>query len=48
MKHFMELTGLSHTIATKELREFADDKTSGITYIGRLAGKVYVKQTQEE
>ena len=46
--NYMELTGLSHTIAAKELREFADEPTSGITSIGRFAGKVYVKQTQEE
>ena len=48
VKNYMELTGLSHTIASRELREFANDATSGITYIGRMAGKVYVKRMQEE
>ena len=48
VKHYMELTGLSHTVAAKELCEFGDDVASGITSIGRFAGKVYVKRVQEE
>ena len=48
VKHYMELTGLSHTAAAKELCEFEDDATSGITSIGRFAGKVYIKRPQEE
>ena len=48
VKHYMELTGLSHTVAAKELCEFGDDAASGITSIGRFAGKVYVKRVQEE
>lgn len=48
VKNYMELTGLSHTIAARELREFAGNATSGIASIGRLAGKVYVKRMQEE
>ena len=44
VKHYMELTGLSHTVAAKELREFENDAASGIASIGRLAGKVYVRQ----
>ena len=47
VKNYMELTGLSHTVAAKELREFENDATSGITSIGRLAGKVYVRRMEE-
>ena len=47
VKHYMELTGLSHTVAAKELCEFERDAASGITSIGRFAGKVYVKRVQE-
>ena len=47
VKNYMELTGLSHTIAAKELREFENDAASGITSIGRLAGKVYVRRMEE-
>lgn len=47
VKHYMELTGLSHTVAAKELREFEHDVASGITSIGRLAGKVYVRRMEE-
>ena len=47
VKHYMELTGLSHTVAAKELREFENDAASGITSIGRLAGKVYVRRMEE-
>ena len=48
VKNYMELTGLSHTVAAKELREFEKDAASGITSIGRLAGKVYVRRMMEE
>ena len=47
VKDYMELTGLSHTVAAKELREFEHDAASGITSIGRLAGKVYVRHLEE-
>ena len=47
VKNYMELIGLSHTVAAKELREFENDATSGITSIGRLAGKVYVRRMEE-
>ena len=47
VKDYMELTGLSHTVAAKELREFEHDAASGITSIGRLAGKVYVRRIEE-
>lgn len=47
VKHYMELTGLSHTVAVKELREFERDASSGITSIGRLASKVYVRRMEE-
>lgn len=47
VKHYMELTGLSHTVAAKELCEFEHDAESGITSIGRLAGKVYVRRIEE-
>ena len=44
VKHYMELTELSHTVAAKELREFEHDATSDISSIGRFAGKVYVRR----
>ena len=47
VKDYMDLTGLSHTVAAKELREFENDTASGITSIGRLAGKVYVRRMEE-
>ena len=47
VKDYVELTGLSHTVAAKELREFEHDAASGITSIGRLAGKVYVRRMEE-
>lgn len=47
VKDYMELTSLSHTVAAKELREFEHDAASGITSIGRLAGKVYVRRLAE-
>ena len=47
VKNYVELTGLSHTVAAKELREFEHDAASGITSIGRLAGKVYVRRMEE-
>ena len=47
VKDYMEISGLSHTVAAKELREFENDATSGITSIGRLAGKVYVRRMEE-
>ena len=47
VKDYMELTSLSHTVAAKELREFEHDASSGITSIGRLAGKVYVRRLEE-
>ena len=48
VKNYMELTGLSHTVAAKELRGFEHAAVSGITSIGRLAGKVYVRRMMEE
>ena len=40
---YMNLTGLSRTKATLELKEFRQDTSSGITFIGRGSAKVYVK-----
>ena len=40
---YMELTGLSRTKAAMELKEFRQDASSGITFIGRGSAKVYVK-----
>ena len=40
---YMELTGLSRTQATLELKEFRQDTSSGITFVGRGSAKVYVK-----
>ena len=44
---YMELTGLSRTKATLELKEFRQDLSSGITFIGRGSAKVYVKASEE-
>ena len=41
---YMALTGLSHTSAALELKEFRQDPTSGIDFIGRGSAKVYVKR----
>ena len=41
---YMELTGLSRTTATLELKAFRQDPTSGISFIGRGSNKVYVKK----
>ena len=41
---YMELTGLSRTKATLELKEFRQDASSGITFIGKGSAKVYVKK----
>ena len=40
---YMELTGLSRTKAAMEVKEFRQDASSGITFIGRGSAKVYVK-----
>ena len=40
---YMNLTKLSRTKATLELKEFRQDASSGITCIGRGSAKVYVK-----
>lgn len=45
---YMELTGLSRTTATMELKAFRQDPTSGITFVGRGSNKVYVKKGGEE
>ena len=45
---YMELTGLSRTKATLELKEFRQDVSSGITFIGQGSAKVYVKASEEK
>jgi hypothetical protein len=45
---YVEMTGLSRSVATKELIEFRRDASSGISFIGRGNHKVYVKRTDEE
>ena len=45
---YMELTDLSRTKATLELKEFRQDLSSGITFIGRGSAKVYVKASEEK
>ena len=45
---YMELTGLSRTTATLELKAFRQDPASGITFVGRGSNKVYVKKTVGE
>ena len=44
---YVEMTGLSRSVATKELIEFRRDASSGISFIGRGNHKVYVKRTDE-
>ena len=44
---YMELTGLSRTKAAMELKEFRQDASSGITFVGRGSAKVYVKAPEE-
>ena len=44
---YMELTGLSRTTATLELKAFRQDPSSGITFVGRGSSKVYVKRVTE-
>jgi len=41
---YVNLTGLSQTAARMELKEFRQDPTSGIDFIGRGSAKVYVKK----
>jgi len=43
---YMELTGLSRTKATLELKEFRQDTSTGITFVGRRSTIVYVKITE--
>ena len=40
---YVELTGISRTKATLELKEFSEDASSGITTLGRGSAKVYIK-----
>ena len=40
---YMQLTGLSRTTATMELKAFRQDPASGIAFVGRGSQKVYVK-----
>jgi hypothetical protein len=47
VRHYMMLTGLSHTKAADELKKYESNPTSGITSVGRLAGKVYVKNKEK-
>ena len=42
---YMELTGLSRTVATMELKAFRQDPNSGVDFIGRGSAKVYVKKS---
>ena len=44
---YVGITGLSRTAATLELKEFRQDPTSGIGFIGRGSAKVYVKKAKE-
>ncbi|MBP3679386.1 MAG: DNA-binding protein [Bacteroidaceae bacterium] len=46
--NYVEITGLSRSAATKELIEFRNDSSSGISFIGRGSSKVYVKQMSQE
>lgn len=44
VRQYMELTGLGHTTAACELRDFSQETSSGIDSIGRGAGMVYIKK----
>ena len=41
---YVELTGLSHTTASLELRKLCQDRESGIRSVGHKASKVYIKE----
>ena len=41
---YVKMTGLSRSVANKELIEFRRDPSSGISFIGRGSNKVYVKR----
>ena len=43
---YAQLTGLSRTTATMELKAFRQDPASGITFVGRGSQKVYVKASE--
>ena len=43
---YVQLTGLSRTKATLELKEFRRDASTGIDTIGRRSTLVYVRKTQ--
>ena len=45
---YVEMTGLSRSVATKELIEFRRDASSGISFIGSGNHKVYVRRADEE
>lgn len=45
---YVEMTGLSRSVATMELIEFRRNPSSGISFIGRGSNKVYVKRVDEE
>ena len=44
VRHYMELTGLTHTTAANELRAFSRDASSGINKVGRGSAVVYVRR----
>ena len=48
VRQYMELTGLGHTTAAKELRTFSRDGSSGIVSVGRGSAVVYVKGQSDE
>ena len=43
VSQYMELTGLGHTTAACELRDFSRDASSGIVSVGRGSAVVYIK-----
>ena len=43
---YVQLTGLSRTTATMELKAFRQDPASGIAFVGRGSQKVYVKASE--
>ena len=47
VKHYADMTGLSKTTASLELRKISKDPASGITFQGRGSQKFYILRSQE-
>ena len=47
VKHYADMTGLSKTTASLELRKISKDPASGITFQGRGSQKFYILRSQD-